>query len=85
MMIEMLMSRSVCLWGQTPTELVARGDSGLGKWVFVGSLVLLLIWLCLMPRRLIGQRDRVPPWWRNVRFWAIVVCLLQIWVYWQFA
>ena len=52
-----------------------------GKWVFVAALVLLLIWLVLMPRKLIGQAEYVPPWWRNVRAWAIVICAIQIVVY----
>ncbi len=56
-----------------------------GKWVFVGALVLVLIWLIAIPRRLVGQGHQVPPWWRNVRIWAIVICLVQIWVYWRFA
>ncbi len=55
-----------------------------GKWVFVGALGLVLIWLLAMPRSLIGQSKAVPPWWRNVRVWAIVICLFQIWIYWQF-
>ncbi len=59
---------------------VPSGGS-IGKWVFVAALGLLLVWLTLMPRRLIGQADRVPPWWRNVRVWAIVVTLIQIGVY----
>jgi hypothetical protein len=56
-----------------------------GKWVFVAALVLLLVWLALMPRKLIGQAERVPPWWRNVRVWAIVVCAIQVVVYAYFA
>ena len=52
-----------------------------GKWVFVAALVLLLVWLMLMPRKLIGQAKQVPPWWRNVRTWAIVICAIQIVVY----
>ena len=52
-----------------------------GKWVFVAALVLLLVWLVLMPRKLIGQAETVPPWWRNVRAWAIVVCAIQIVIY----
>ena len=56
-----------------------------GKWVFVAALVLLLVWLVLMPRKLIGQAEHVPPWWRNVRIWAIVVCAIQIVVYTYFA
>ena len=56
-----------------------------GKWVFVAALVLLLVWLVLMPRKLIGQAEHVPPWWRNVRTWAIVVCAIQIVIYTYFA
>lgn len=52
-----------------------------GKWVFSATLGLLLIWLVLMPRRLIGQQHEVPPWWRNVRVWAIVVATVQMCVY----
>jgi hypothetical protein len=62
---------------QVPT---APGPS-LGKWVFVAALALLLLWLVLMPRRLIGQASGVPPWWRNVRIWAIVVTVIQICIY----
>ena len=56
-----------------------------GKWVFVGALGLVLLWLIVMPRSLIGQAKSIPPWWRNVRIWAIVICVVQIWIYWRFA
>jgi len=59
-------------------------SDSVGKWVFVAALGLLLIWLLVMPRRLIGQSKQVPPWWKNVRVWAIVVCIVQLWVYWRF-
>jgi len=65
------------------SPMLAAGSS-LGRWVFVGTLLLLLLWLIVMPARLIGQADRRPAWWRNVRVWAIVICVLQIWIYWQF-
>jgi hypothetical protein len=52
-----------------------------GKWAFVAALALLLVWLILMPRRLIGQAAGAPPWWRNVRFWAAVVAAAQVVVY----
>jgi len=52
-----------------------------GKAAFIGVYVLLLIWLCWMPARLIGRADARPPWWRNTRFWAIVVTVTQILVY----
>jgi hypothetical protein len=63
--------------GQSPPE----NSASIGKWVFVVALGLLLVWLLLMPRRLIGQAAGVPPWWRNVRVWAIVVTVIQIMVY----
>jgi hypothetical protein len=56
-----------------------------GKWVFVGALALLLVWLLAMPRGLIGQEEGPPPWWRNVRVWAVVVCTIQMLVYMVFA
>jgi hypothetical protein len=52
-----------------------------GKIAFIGVFVLLLIWLLLMPGRLIGQADGPPSWWRNTRVWAIVVTVVQILVY----
>jgi len=66
-------------------ELAAESPRSLGKWVFVAALALLLLWLILMPRQLIGQTEGVPPWWRNVRVWAIVVCVIQMFVYACFA
>ena len=59
----------------------AAATASYGKWVFVVALALLLIWLIAMPRRLIGQADGAPPWWRDVRFWAIVVTVVQILIY----
>jgi len=55
-----------------------------GKWVFVGAMGLVLVWLLVMPRSLIGQGKATPPWWRNVRVWAIVICVVQMWIYWRF-
>jgi hypothetical protein len=66
-------------------ELAAGSPRSLGKWVFVAALALLLVWLILMPRQLIGQAEGAPPWWRNVRVWAIVVCVIQMFVYACFA
>jgi len=56
-----------------------------GKLVFAGALALLLVWLIAMPRELIGQEKGPPPWWRNVRVWAIVVCTVQMLIYLAFA
>jgi len=53
----------------------------LGKAAFVSVFVALLVWLLLLPARLIDQEGVRRPWWRNVRFWAVVVTIAQIWVY----
>lgn len=52
-----------------------------GKAAFVGVFMALLVWLLLLPARLIDQEGLRRPWWRNVRFWAIVVTIVQIGVY----
>ena len=52
-----------------------------GKAAFIAVFVLLLVWLILMPSRLIGHADGRPPWWRNARVWAIGVTVIQIVVY----
>jgi hypothetical protein len=65
------------------TVLLAAGGPTLGKAAFIGVFVLLLVWLLLMPGRLIGQGDGRPSWWCNTRFWAIVVTVIQILVYWR--
>ena len=53
----------------------------LGKAAFVGVFVVLLLWLLLLPARLIDQEGVRRPWWRNARFWAILVTIAQIGVY----
>ena len=52
-----------------------------GKLAFIGVFIVLLVWLLVIPDRLIGNVDGRPPWWRNARFWAILVCVTQIVVY----
>jgi hypothetical protein len=52
-----------------------------GKAAFIGVFVALLVWLLLLPPRLIDEQGQRCPWWRNVRFWAVVVTLAQIGVY----
>jgi len=64
--------------------LLAAGGPLLGKAAFVGVFLLLLVWLILMPARLLGQSDAYPPWWRNVRLWAIAIATIQILVYLRF-
>ena len=64
--------------------LLASGGPWLGKLTFIGVFVVLLVWLLFVPDRLIGNVDGRPPWWRNARVWAILVCLTQIVVYLRF-
>jgi len=65
----------------TVTPLLAAAGPWAGRLAFVAVFVVLLLWLLLMPARLIGQADRTPRWWRNARVWAIVVTVIQIAVY----
>jgi hypothetical protein len=60
---------------------LAAGGPWLGKAAFIGVFVLLLVWLVLMPARLIGDAGERLPWWRNTRVWAIAVTVIQILVY----
>ena len=60
---------------------LALGGPPAGKAAFIGVFVLVLIWLLLMPRRLIGQGDGPPPPWRNTRVWAIMIAVVEIAVY----
>jgi hypothetical protein len=53
-----------------------------GSAAFTGVFLATAIAILLLPRRLIGQANRVPPWWRNVRFWAVLICAVQVLVYW---
>ncbi len=58
--------------------------ASIGQIMFSGVFLLLLIGIMALPKRLIGQEDGVPPWWRNVRFWAVLICAVQVVVYWVF-
>ena len=60
---------------------LASGGPPWGKAAFVGVFVLLLIWLLIMPARLIGNDQGQLPWWRNCRVWAVAVAIVQIFVY----
>ena len=53
----------------------------IGRLVFAGVFALLVVWLIVIPRHRIDQAEHVPPWWRNVRVWAIVIASSQIAVY----
>ncbi len=60
--------------------LVTSGPA-LGKAAFIGVFVLLLIWLLVLPARLIGTDQGPMPWWRNSRIWAVAVAIGQILIY----
>lgn len=60
---------------------IATGGPLLGKAAFIGVFLIVLIWLIVLPQRLLGHGDARPPWWRNARVWAIAVTLIQIAVY----
>lgn len=64
-----------------PIALLATSGPWAGKLAFVLVFVFLLIWLLLMPTRLIGHTDGRPRWWQNARTWAVVVTVAQIFVY----
>ena len=65
----------------TGTPLLATAGPWAGKLAFIAVFVVLLVWLIRMPGRLIGHADGTPPWWRNARVWAIVVTVIQVFVY----
>jgi hypothetical protein len=60
-----------------PTE----GGPLWGKLAFVCVFVALLMWLLFLPARLVDPAGVRRPWWRNTRFWAVLVTILQIGVY----
>ena len=69
--------------GVLPSLIAALVSSGpvWGKAAFIGVFVLLLIWLSVLPARLIGNDRGTVSWWRNARVWAIAVVIAQILVY----
>jgi hypothetical protein len=56
------------------------GDRVWGVAAFAGVYVLLLLWLCLMPSRLLDE-PAGRPWWKSSRLWAIAIAAVQILVY----
>jgi len=52
-----------------------------GKAAFVGVFVALLLWLLFLPAGLVDSDGARRSWWRNARFWAIFVTVVQIGVY----
>lgn len=73
------------LWGQAPLTGGGFDDREIGRWIYAGVFAVLLVWLMLLPRERIGQTKAVPPWWRNVRVWAVFVTVAQLLVYLLFS
>jgi hypothetical protein len=66
------------------TSLLLATTSGagwMGKAAFIGAFVALIILLASLPAKMLGETERRPPFWRNVRVWAILVALAQILIY----
>ncbi|GMR24692.1 MAG: hypothetical protein BMS9Abin37_3276 [Acidobacteriota bacterium] len=53
----------------------------------MGSVIVILAYLAVLavvlspPKNLRSEEEEGAPWWRNVRFWASVVVVVQIVVY----
>lgn len=43
--------------------------------------LLLLVGILFLPKALREPTDQRVPWWKNLRFWAAVICGVQILVY----
>lgn len=56
-------------------------DRTIGKYLFAGVFAVVIVWLVMIPADRIGQAERVPPWWKNVRVWGIFVATTQLLVY----
>lgn len=63
--------------------LFAANAHGWGVAAFVGVYVLLLVWLVLMPARLLNE-PAGRPWWKSSRLWAIAIAVVQVFVYMRF-
>lgn len=65
--------------------LVGPWDSALlasaGKAAVMCIYLLLLTGVVLMPKALMERTEQPVPWWKNLRFWAALICLVQIVVY----
>ena len=73
---------STVVWVIAAAEAPGTGATSLvGQAAFVGVFVALLVWLLFLPARLIDQEGVRRPWWRNARFWAVLVTIAQIGVY----
>jgi len=52
-----------------------------GKAAFMGAFLALILVLISLPRRVTGEALTPTPWWRNLRFYAILIALTQILLY----
>jgi hypothetical protein len=72
------------LAAQEPTGSANFGfleDPSVGKWFFAGVFALLIVWLLILPAQRLGYTKELPPWWRNVRVWGVLVATTQMLVY----
>ena len=53
----------------------------IGRGIFVAVFALLGIWLFIIPASRLWGDAPPPPWYRNVRFWAVLVAAVQMTVY----
>lgn len=61
--------------------LAAALTLSVGQAAFVGVYVLVLAGIIWLPKALRDQPSRPVPWWENLRFWAALICVVQILVY----
>ncbi len=60
------------------------GGPWAGKLAIIAVFGAVLVWALVMPARLIGQGNQPLPWWKNARFWAILIAVIEICVYYRF-
>lgn len=60
------------------------GGPWAGKLAIMAVFATVLVWVLVMPARLIGQGNQPLPWWKNARFWAALIAVIEICVYYQF-
>lgn len=80
---------SLLIW-LADAEAFSWGSVQVGSWVIAGLFGLLILWLLLVPKRLLGTPEAEaagePPaarhsWLSSARFWAVVVAFIQLLVY----
>ena len=56
----------------------AGGADWMGKAAFIGAFVALIVLLASLPARMLGETERRPPLWRDVRAWARFISSRQV-------